>query len=29
MGDSNKKQFTVDDVPDVFETFRGEKGSKV
>ncbi|XP_065574603.1 uncharacterized protein LOC136036364 isoform X2 [Artemia franciscana] len=28
MGDSNKKQLTVDDVPDVFETLRGEKGSK-
>ncbi|XP_065567369.1 uncharacterized protein LOC136031645 isoform X1 [Artemia franciscana] len=29
MGDSNKKQLTVDDVPDVFKTFRGENGSKI
>jgi len=27
MGD--KKQLTVDDVPDAFETLRGENGSKV
>ncbi|XP_065559092.1 uncharacterized protein LOC136026434 isoform X2 [Artemia franciscana] len=29
MGDNNRKQFTVDDAPTVFETLRREKDSKI